>query len=33
VEREGTPLTWLRRYALFVAGMAVGATWLGVLEV
>ena len=28
VEREGSPLKWLTRYALFVAGVASGLTWL-----
>lgn len=28
VEREGTLLTWLGRYALFVAGVALGLSWV-----
>jgi hypothetical protein len=28
VEREGSPLRWLARYGLFVAGVASGMTWL-----
>jgi len=28
VEREGTPLMWLGRYALFVAGVALGLSWV-----
>lgn len=31
VEREGSPLTWLIRFAVFVACIALGLSWLAVL--
>jgi len=31
VEREGSPLTWLLRFALFIVGVSVGVGWISVL--